>query len=210
MFRYIGVAALVVMALLLEACAPKSQSDCGFVQNVYGERVSWKADVPVTMYLHDSVPNEFIPAIVSAAQTWERKSGRRLFNIVTTPRVSGPNQPRTDGKNVIYFMNTWETEKASEQARTTILWTGDQIRETDIRVNAKVDPETSKPFFSFYWNQGTGSGVNIEALILHEMGHVLGLKHNDDGGSVMATYLKNNDDRTELSEQDTTDLKCEY
>jgi hypothetical protein len=202
MWKWIGVASLVVMALTLEACAPKSQDSCGFVQNAYGERVSWKADVPVTMYLHESVPEQYVAAIVSASQTWERSSGRRLFNIVTSPRITGPNKPTQDGKNVIYFMDTWESDKLSEQARTTVLWNGDQIKETDIRVNTK---------FTFYWNQGkSGSAVNIEALILHEMGHVLGLKHNDQGASVMATYLKNGDDRTELASQDTVDLKCEY
>ncbi len=204
MWKWIGVASLVVMALTLEACAPKSQDSCGFVQNAYGERVSWKADVPVTMYLHESVPEQYVAAIVSAAQTWERSSGRRLFNIVTSPRISGPNKPVQDGKNVIYFMDTWEQDKLSEQARTTVLWNGDQIKETDIRVNTK---------FTFYWNQGKSStAVNIEALILHEMGHVLGLKHNDvkADASVMQTYLKNGDDRTELASKDTVDLKCEY
>jgi hypothetical protein len=205
MLKWIGVASLVVMALVLEACAPKSQDSCGFVQNSYGERVSWKAEVPVTMYLHTSVPEEYVAAVVSAAQTWEKSAGRKLFNIVTTPRISGPNSPRQDGKNVIYFMDTWETERASEQARTSVLWRGDQINETDIRVNTKD--------FSFYWNQGkSGSSVNIEALLLHEMGHVLGLKHNDDktASSVMQTYLRSGDDRTEPSSVDTTDLKCEY
>ncbi|WP_413557857.1 matrixin family metalloprotease [Bdellovibrio sp. HCB209] len=201
MWKSISVALLVVTALFLEACAPKSQESCGFVQNSYGERVSWKNDVPVTMYLHESVPQEYVGAVVAAAQTWERNTGRRLFNIVTTPRISGPNEPRQDGKNVIYFMKNWEPEKASEQARTTVLWTGDQIRETDIRVNTK---------YEFYWNNKSSGSVNIEALILHEMGHVLGLKHNDDGGSVMATYLHDHEDRTELASQDTTDLKCEY
>jgi predicted Zn-dependent protease len=48
--------------------------------------------------------------------------------------------------------------------------------------------------------------------LLHEMGHVLGLKHNDDktASSVMQTYLRSGDDRTEPSSVDTTDLKCEY
>ncbi|UYL09563.1 matrixin family metalloprotease [Bdellovibrio sp. SKB1291214] len=205
MLKWIGVTSLVVMALALGACAPKSQDSCGFVQNSYGERVSWKAEVPVTMYLHTSVPEEYVGAIVSAAQTWEKSAGRKLFNIVTTPRVSGPNSPRQDGKNVIYFMDTWETERGSEQARTSVLWRGDQINETDIRVNTKD--------FTFYWNQSkSGSSVNIEALILHEMGHVLGLKHNDDkaASSVMQTYLRSGDDRTEPSATDTTDLKCEY
>lgn len=205
MLKLIGVASMLIGALFLQACAPKSQDSCGFVQNSYGERVSWKAEVPVTMYLHTSVPEEYVGAIVAAAHTWEESAGRKLFNIVTTPRISGQNSPRQDGKNVIYFMDTWESDRPFEQARTSVLWKGDQINETDIRVNTKD--------FTFYWNQGKSrSSVNIEALMLHEMGHVLGLKHNDEetAGSVMATYLANGTDRTEPSSVDTTDLKCEY
>lgn len=52
--------------------------------------------------------------------------------------------------------------------------------------------------------------VNIEALILHEMGHVLGLKHKDGSGSVMATYLASGEDRVNVTGVDSTDLKCEY
>jgi hypothetical protein len=203
MWKWLGIALLVTSALFVQACAPKSQEDCGFVQNVYGERISWKSDVPVTLYLHTSVPQEYVGAIVSAADTWEKTAGRRLFNIVTSPRVGGPAEPHKDGKNVIYFLKSWESNRASEQARTSVYWTGDQIKEADIRVNDLN--------FNFYWNQGkSASLVNIEALVLHEMGHVLGLKHKDTGGSVMATYLPSAQDRTEVANVDTTDLKCEY
>ena len=203
MWKWLGIVMLMTSSMLIAACAPKSQEDCGFVQNVYGERVSWKSDVPVTMYLHESVPQEYVNAIVSAADTWEKNSGRRLFNIVTSTRITGPAEPHKDGKNVIYFLNIWEANRASEQARTSMHWNGDQIQEADIRVNDKD--------FNFYWNQGKSAGaVNIEALILHEMGHVLGLKHKDSGGSVMATYLSSGSDRTQLASADVTDLKCEY
>ncbi|MNL56538.1 Matrixin [compost metagenome] len=90
----------------------------------------------------------------------------------------------------------------SEQARTNLYWIGDQIQEADIRVNASK--------YSFYWNGTGGGSVNIEALILHELGHVLGLKHKDNEGSVMATYLANGSDRTALAPADTTNLQCEY
>ncbi len=213
MNRWLGTVSALFIILSMAACAPKSQSDCGFIQNVYGERVSWKADAPVTMYLHSSVPDSMVPAIVSAAETWEKTAGKKLFNIVTTSRQTGLVNPHKDGVNVIYFMDSWEANLASEQARTSVYWIGDQIKEADIRLNAAD--------FSFYWNgqtlsqsQNTSSSskasVNIEALVLHEMGHVLGLKHKDGVGSVMATYLSGGEDRVHLASIDSTDLKCEY
>lgn len=202
MWKSLGALLLVITAMSLQACAPKSQDDCGFVQNVYGERLSWKKELPVKLYLDESVPDQYIEAISIAAQTWERNAGRRLFDI-QTQKIKG-GTPEKNGYNVIYWMSTWETNRRSEQARTSVHWIGDQIKEADIRVNASG--------FSFYTTQsGTSmNGVNIEALMLHELGHVLGLKHKDEGGSVMATYLASGANRTALSGVDTTDLKCEY
>jgi hypothetical protein len=42
------------------------------------------------------------------------------------------------------------------------------------------------------------------------MGHVLGLKHKDFGGSVMATYLPADDDRVIPASTDVSALQCEY
>lgn len=201
---------LVLIAFGLQGCAPKSQDDCGFVQNVYGERISWKGEVPVTMYLHESVPQQYVGAIEAAAATWQDATGKRLINIVTDPnqRVTGPINPQKDGRNIIYFFNSWESDKSSEQARTSIYWIGDQIKEADMRINAKN--------FTYYWNQpGVAStaiqnSVNIEALVIHEMGHVLGLKHKDRDSSVMATYLASNTDRVNIAETDKSALQCEY
>lgn len=208
MRKYLIFLVVPLCALVLQGCAPKSQQDCGFVQNVYGERISWKGEVPVTIYLHEDIPAEYAAAIESAAGTWQDASGKKLFNIVTNQRVSGPINPQKDGKNVIYYFSTWEADKVAEQARTSIYWVGDQIKESDMRINAQN--------FKYYWNQpGVASNepanaVNLEALIIHELGHVLGLKHKDKDSSVMATYLANNTDRTNIPDTDRSALQCEY
>ncbi len=199
---------LVLIAFGLQGCAPKSQEDCGFVQNVYGERISWKGEVPVTMYLHESVPQQYVGAIEAAAATWQDATGKRLIKIVPDQRVTGPINPQKDGRNIIYFFDSWESDKNSEQARTSIYWIGDQVKEADMRINAKN--------FTYYWNQpGVAStsapnSVNIEALVIHEMGHVLGLKHKDRDSSVMATYLASNTDRVNVAATDKSALQCEY
>lgn len=202
MWKCLGALMLVVTAMSLQACAPKAQNDCGFLQNVYGERISWKKDLPIKMYLDESVPDQYIEAIQLAAQTWERQAGRRLFEI-QTQKIRG-GSPEKNSLNVIYWMNTWEDNRRSEQGRTSVYWIGDQIKEADIRINASG--------FSFYTTQSANmmGGVNIEALMLHEMGHVLGLKHKDENGSVMATYLASGANRTALAPTDQTDLQCEY
>jgi predicted Zn-dependent protease len=202
MNKWLGVIMLLSSMLTIQACAPKAQDDCGFVQNVYGERISWKGEVPVTMMIHTSVPDAYVPAIVAAAESWNRTAGKTILKIDTN-KVAGALEPRKDGINIIYVLNTWEANKASEQARTSVYWVGDVIQEADIRINDKN--------FDFYTSENTShSGVNIEALLLHELGHVLGLKHKDTSGSVMATYLANGVDRTAVTETDTAALQCEY
>ena len=206
MWKRLGAFLIFIFGCAIPSCGPKAQDACGFQQNSYGERISWKGDLPVTMYLHESVPDKDIPAIEAAAATWEKTSGKTLFKIVTEPRIAGPANPHKDGKNVIYFMDTWEADKPLEQGRTSVYWVGDQIQEADIRINA------APKRFKYYTTpeEKSPDGVNLEALILHEMGHVLGLKHKDDSPSVMATYLANDTDRTETTTADVADLKCEY
>lgn len=202
----------------LQACGPRyiEQPDCGFLQNVYGERISWKNNAPVPLYVHSSVPSQYYAAIQSAISKWEGSSGRPLFRIAGWG-VQGPLEPRQDGMNVIYWMNTWEAEKSNEQGRTSVYWVGDQIREADIRINAvRAEPSGAYTGFSFYLDQPSGPysrEVHFESLMIHELGHVLGLKHQDQESSVMGTYLAANTIRPSDGRIPTADLealKCEY
>lgn len=205
-FKRQGFALLLLPLFLLAGCGPKhkSQADCGFVQNVYGERISWKDSAPVGLYVHESFPNEMLPALQRAMDDWARVLGRPAFRIIQTGYQS-PG-PRQDGMNVIYWMNTWEPNKVSEQARTSIYWLGDQIREADLRINASPTSH-----FTFYLDTATSpQDIHLESLLVHELGHVLGLKHKDDQGSVMATYLAGMTVRNKIPEADREDIKCEY
>jgi hypothetical protein len=203
------VTGILIGAILvgMAACAPKSQEDCGFVQNVYGERISWKGQVPVVLRIHSSVPSEFVGAIEAAVKSWNDAAGKELLQLAASPRVTG-TAVGEDRNNVISFASTWNTDKLSEQAKTSVHWVGDQIREADIQVNNFAMNGAS--VFNFYWQQKTANGVNLEALILHEIGHVLGMKHKDRDSSVMNTYLAANADRVALAETDVSSLQCEY
>lgn len=200
LIQFVAIGSLI---FTMSGCGPRKQAqdDCGFVQNVYGERISWKSNSTISLFVHESFPAEYLPALKNAISTWEKSLGRPVFSIVQTGyQSSGPQQ---DGVNVLYWMKTWENQKSSEQARTSIYWVGDQIKEADIRINNKN--------FNFYTgNSGSGAKVHLDSLLVHELGHVLGLKHKDDSGSVMATYLSALTQRTNIASADKQDLKCEY
>lgn len=213
--RKILTASFLAALALLSSCSPKPQNDCGFVQNVYGQRISWKARGPLKLYISSSVPGNLRPAIYRAATTWENQLGRKVFEISEDSTQANPF-PSRDQKNAIYFLKDWESDKVSEQGRTSVYWAGDEIQEADIRINAAD--------FSYYdqnpqiltgsarlANQGRTAtdGYSFEALVLHEMGHFLGLKHRE-GASVMATHLAAFANRTQLSGPDKEAIMCEY
>ena len=188
---------------MLQGCAPKvsPQESCNFVQNSELQRVAWGSHVPVIMYVDKSVPEMYYGAIQNAAATWNKGVGHEVIKIGgVSDSTSGPTQ---DGASIIYFLNSWESDRTNEQARTTVYWTGNRIYEADIRVNAHD--------FKFFWGTDLVSGrVDIESLVLHEMGHVLGLAHNTTETSVMAVSLPSAYLRRDLYKADLSSVKCEY
>jgi hypothetical protein len=197
---------LVSVGFLTQGCgnhhAPSNQPPCGFVQNVYGERVSWKKTSPIELYVHESFPPNMYPALKNAIHDWEIALGRPVFHIAAWG-IQNPSTPAQDGMNVVYWMSTWEADKSSEQARTSVYWISDRITEADIRINAKDN--------HFYLETPvTYNDVHLESLLVHELGHVLGLKHRDDSGSVMATYLPSQTVRKDIPAADVSDVICEY
>jgi len=207
----------VVVEIFLSGCAPKQSEDCGFVQNVYGQRISWKSNMPIKLVINQSVPTELRPAIYRAAATWEKNIGRKVFEI--SEEINGSAKPARDRKNGIYFLTEWESDRKSEQGRTSVYWAGDEIQEADIRINWAdfnyYDQDAKQIVKSLDTNgmvsaMSDSAGYNFEALVLHEMGHFLGLKHRENGGTVMATYLSAYTDRVTLADVDRESVQCEY
>lgn len=220
----LGLSALFVFS----SCAPKETPDCGFVQNVYGQRISWKNSTPIEFIITAGVPQELRSAVYRAAATWQKNLGRKVFEISEESLQDSlvSSKAGRDRKNAIYFLRNWESDKKSEQGRTSVYWAGDEIQEADIKVNAQdfayynedIQQVVPARLANNSTNAPSGSQIDskkatafsFEALVLHEMGHFLGLKHKDDGHSVMGTYLAAFTNRTELSADDKGNVQCEY
>ncbi len=206
-FRALGLTLFAgFIALGMQACSRPlaPQDSCNFVQNPELQRVSWDRHVPVKLFLHKSVPTEAYAAIDRAIAELNLKAGngKELLKIVARG-ADGALDPKKDGYSMIYWFNSWDHERPSEQARTTIYWTGAEIFEADMRINAD----------NFSYNEGEDSNftnVDLQSLVLHELGHVLGLAHNVTSGSVMNFTLNEGQDRRNLSDVDLASLKCEY
>ena len=178
-----------------------AQDSCHFNRNSVGVRISWKGSMPVNMIIHSSVPEKYDADILSAADRWNSAKGRTLITVARDNSVS--NQIGNDRKNMIFWSTDWDASNSKEQARTSTNTNLSRIIDADIKINAK----------SFNYSvtaQSLGSSaVNLESLILHEMGHVLGLQHFD-GTGVMGAYLPNAKLRFNLSSDELSELSCEY
>lgn len=196
----------VTITLGMQACARKitPQESCNFVMNPDQQRVSWKGRLPVKLFLHSSVPSDAYASIDRAVNEYNATlgGGREIFKIVARG-AEGDMDPRKDGTSMIYWFKTWDADRPTEQARTTIYWSGVQIFEADIRINAKNFTLNTDPTTVF-------STLDLESLLVHELGHGLGLAHNASAGSVMNFSLNDGQDRRKLSAGDLSSLHCEY
>ncbi len=204
---------LVIIAII-QACGQifQPENSCNFVQNSKLQRVSWKDQTPITIFIDESVPEDYYDAILSAIERWERARGRQLFKYGGV--VSGGDSPAKDQQSIIYWSDSWgdgtrcssrpSSPGACEQARTTVYWMGNQINEADMIINDYgFDFSTSE--------EGESGMVDFESLVVHELGHVLGLSHNEeDAGSVMAKTLANARIRRDPTKEDLDSLSCEY
>jgi hypothetical protein len=194
---------LAAFVLGLQACSkkPAPQDSCNFVQNSQLQRVSWKGTTPITLYVDKSFPSDMYPAAQAAAKDWNDTFGRELIHLAGWTSKTG--EPGQDGSNIIYWRSTWDANRTDEQARTTVYWVGETIYEADIMVNARD--------FIYAASATTKANtVDIESLLVHEMGHVLGLAHTEVTKSVMLKSLPKAFLRRTPQEFDLNSIRCEY
>lgn len=207
--NFLILTCVIAAVIGLQACGmkPAPQASCNFVQNGDLQRVSWGAHTPVVLLVDQSVPGTYFEAIQKAAAIWNNAVGREILKIGGWTNV-GPS-PTPDGTNLIYFQKNWDGS-SNEQARTTIYWAGERIYEADIKINEHdFDFSITEP--------GIAGKLDMESLMIHEFGHVLGLKHMSSPGSVMqptlsgatATNLSAGLRRT-LTTDDKNSIACEY
>ena len=156
---FISTCLLGCFALFLTSCATQKEEGCGFVTNNSGHRLSWNSSLPVTLWLHPTVPAEYRPSFYAAANIWEEEHNIDFFDIQELPEDSSI-VPRRDNRSIIYWDEQWNgsKDKASEQAKTTIYWMGSQIIDSDIRFNAEE--------YGFYTDEDIDRDENVDNIFV--------------------------------------------
>lgn len=203
---------LFVLAITFTACdigwVELGSSSCNFVTNSNGDRISWKTSLPVRFRLHESVPLEAYSSIYKAVDIWNQVSTKTVITIVSSNFK--PSATTRDQIPAIYWMQSWESSKSLEQARTTVRWVQTQLVDADIKINAKD--------FQFFYDEEKPSyfKVDLVGVMVHEFGHALGFAHNDAVESVMYYQLRKGYERRNankglvFSASDVSSYQCEY
>lgn len=187
---------LLVITTFILSC-DHNENTCNFMVNSKGERVSWITEgYPINLYIHISF-EKYASDLRKAANSWNNAIGKKIINI--SDNILVDNGPHSDGISVVYLMDNWEWDKQREQGKTRLYWIDYQIIEADILINN-----------SFNFDKNNIKFVDMESLLLHELGHLLGLAHNDNASSVMNTYLDYGQIRREIKDVDKESLSCEY
>ncbi len=184
--------------------------------------LQWQSSKPIRIALSRSFENsqsilrgsDVNGALLRSLATWESAAGVK-FEVVDSDDLNvspaGISGNRINlitiagtAQNVLFF-----SKEANEAPAATRLFFDRKgfITEADIALNTSEIFSTSGAFGTY----------DLESILLHEIGHLLGLEHSDLPGSVMSSFIRKNgvlslgaDHQRTLSRSDVASARSMY
>lgn len=164
------IVVFTAFALATTACGSKKKNDEGPAR--------WEA-FPVTIYTDPVlVPNaQAQQDFAEAMSYWERTTGMHLFDYRGTWNGSAYNNGDSVSQNALYLQSPW-SYASNIAAQTVVLSRENKIEGAVIMVNPNTD-------FCPGDCHGQMSRTSSKKVFAHELGHFIGLGHNNDTGNIM-------------------------
>lgn len=194
---------IALFALFLSGCGELEENNrcgtaisSGYLTSQDCQPLSWQ-NLPILLTKDPSLPAELSIAIDDAIDMWERETGIDLFQI-----VDGESQNTIATRAATAWGEEPVFGKNEEPAKTVYLYRQNRLFDTDIFFNEAYH-------FSPHETSGTFDATTI---CLHELGHVLGLDHDNDTSpekSIMNSQIQKTERRT-LSQRDIDRIRRLY
>ncbi len=144
--------------------------------------LGWKS-IPVPIYADSTImkSNQAMSDLQDAFRYWEQKAGKSIFDFKGewtrgAPYAGNPASPDAILGNVIFFQNPWPYSKKFV-GMTTVQNGEDGPQAAMVMINGASSFCNGDCHFD--------SRVSSRKTFAHELGHFIGLNHNDDPKDIM-------------------------